>query len=192
LKQNCSNAIRDVLGKYSQHFSSTTFHPPSINYSFIYSSSIYSSTGAAKHYNMDPLELWTSRNHAEDVVAIGLENYIQSMRRMIYPVLTAYVFPERISNTKDNEDNDDDDDEDISFEENTVAPNHYHGRMPIAAAGFGAVPPMLYASGPFGERLPGSNEIDDYSLGDGSLSSRPNVWEECCHDQYNHFQDVID
>jgi hypothetical protein len=63
--------------------------------------------------------------------------------------------------------------------------------MPIAAAGFGAVPPMLYAPGPFGKGLCGSNEIDDYSLGDGSLSSQPNVWEECRH-QYEHFVDVID
>jgi hypothetical protein len=34
LKQNCIDAIVEVLGKYSQHFSSTTFHPPSM-YSFI-------------------------------------------------------------------------------------------------------------------------------------------------------------
>jgi hypothetical protein len=73
-------------------------------------------------------------------------------------------------NKEDKEDEDKDEDKDISFE-NAVAPNHYHGRMPIAAAGFGAVPPMLYAPGPFGEQLHGSNEIDDYSLGDGSLSS---------------------
>jgi hypothetical protein len=105
---------------------------------------------------------------------------------MILPVLNAYIFPERQYNTEE----DKADDEDISFE-NAVAPNHYHGCMPIAAAGFGAVPPMLYAPGPFGKGLCGSNEIDDYSLGDGSLSSQPNVWEECRH-QYEHFVDVID
>jgi hypothetical protein len=48
-------------------------------YSFIYSPSIYSTTGSAEHYNMDPLELWTARNHAEDLAAVGLQPYIDGM-----------------------------------------------------------------------------------------------------------------
>jgi hypothetical protein len=69
LKQNCSKAIRDVLGKYSQHFSHSSIHP------FIHPQELPSD----HQHNMDPLELWTARNHAEDLAAVGLQPYIDCM-----------------------------------------------------------------------------------------------------------------